>query len=259
MRAPLAFHWILFSGWAAMDSASATSASRWPGRPRGRRGARRPRRRAWPARRRPRPAPWPRARRGRRRPGRRRVCSRSLASALAGLLGAEVGVRHPLQQQLGGGQQLVVLAGEVGQRLGGGGAGVGADLALALGGADEDGAVVVHPAELGGAVTAGGVQAGQRRRAGRRWGRGRGGSRRGEPARGSGARRAGAAASGASVCSVEGVCSDTRSGLLLGDSNLEDADRLVGRRVAALVGRLGARGGDLVHDIHAAGDPPKME
>src|SRR6478735_9384802 len=59
----------------------------------------------------------------------------------------------------------------------------------------------------------------------------------------------------ASCCSMDGVCSDTRSGLLLGDSNLVDAERLVGRRVAALVGRLGARCGDLVHDIHAAGDP----
>ena len=95
------------------------------------------------------------------------VCSRSLARPSPASLAPRSVCVTRCSSSSAEAQQLVVLAGEVGQRLRGGGAGVGADLALALGGADEDGAVVVDPAELGGAVAAGGVQTGERRGAGR--------------------------------------------------------------------------------------------
>ena len=74
-----------------------------------------------------------------------------LGQSLGRVLGGQVGGRDALVQQVGRGEQLVVLAGEVVQRLLGGGARVGAHLLLALLGAHEDGAVLGDPAErLGG-------------------------------------------------------------------------------------------------------------
>ena len=85
--------------------------------------------------------------------------------------------RETLLEEDGRGEELVVLAGEVGQRLGIGRTGVGAHLTLALGGAHEDGAVLVDPPEGG---------RGRVVRLGRRRGHGRHGVRRrpGEGGRG---------------------------------------------------------------------------
>ena len=267
MRAPLAFHWILCSGWAAMAPPRRRAPRAWP-RPASR-AARRSASSVDALGLRPRPSTActlasSAARSPTTRASRRLLAQLGQRRRPASLAARSVCVTR-CSSSSAERQQLVVLAGEVGQRLVGGGARVGADLALAVGRAHEDRAVLGHPAELRGPVAAGGVQTGQRGRAGTAGlgaagpgtaGRGVGGAGAAAGAAAVGAASGAVCSSGrASCCSMDGVCSDTRSGLLLGDSNLEDADRLVGRRVAGLVGRLGARGGDLVHDIHAAGDP----
>jgi len=61
-----------------------------------------------------------------------------LDEPIGGLPCGHLGVRHALQQEISRGEQLVILAREVGQRLGMTGAGVGTHLSFTVGGADED-------------------------------------------------------------------------------------------------------------------------